>query len=528
MAASSSTPATNGFFEKLRSSMAMRLRGQLQNLTAEFFDEVDDYFFALGEKNSLGEGGVFLEAMREFRAKQRLFEDSLVNGVIEDFKHLDEERVIESHEEQSGRRDKSEGAFAIVEIDLALQAMARRADKHYQSQITRLYELNDKLYATAGIKIVSSEYLASSLVYEFSQSHQVFELSLQSRLIFFKLFEKHCLLNLQAVFQDTINVLGNVIERRRDSKLSTSESSAEEAWQEDDGHTRHFSDYHQHRKSIISKPSQKSEAVQTEVDHLVDSLCSNDKLPAFVVTMIRKSWRAVLFLVGLNRGMASREWEDARETLLNLTNLALKKLPVSADDIEELHQQIRHGFALIRMERGEQDGFLVELEAFLLAEDEAVKSQPPADAPEAEPALPARTQEASISRAGERILDENDLDEIAQLLDDDTAASDSQSVESEVADYMPVIEQLPDGSAIEFRFDGRYETCSLERNRDNPSLFSIRRANSRNPVTRSKLGLAISLQEGELRIPCNDSADLQLQKTVIHKSSARFSRRNLN
>ncbi|MCG8504932.1 MAG: hypothetical protein MI755_10025, partial [Sphingomonadales bacterium] len=128
----------------------------------------------------------------------------------------------------------------------------------------------------------------------------------------------------------------------------------------------------------------------------------------------------------------------------------------------------------------------------------------------------------------ENILDKNDLDEIAQLLGDNSGSSDSQVVQNEVAGYMPVIEQLPDGSAIEFRFEGQFEPCSLERNRENPSLYTIRRNKSRIPITRSKLGLAISLQEGELRIPCNDSGDLQLQKTVMQKSSARFSRRNIN
>ncbi|MEQ9069409.1 MAG: hypothetical protein RLO18_21925, partial [Gimesia chilikensis] len=117
---------------------------------------------------------------------------------------------------------------------------------------------------------------------------------------------------------------------------------------------------------------------------------------------------------------------------------------------------------------------------------------------------------------------------LAQLLGDSGGSSDTQKAKLDVAEYMPVIEQLPDGGAIEFRFNGQFEPCSLERNRDNPSLYTIRRAKSRNPITRSKLGLAISLQEGELRIPCNDSGDLRLQKTVMHKSSARFSRRNFN
>ncbi|MEQ9208608.1 MAG: DUF1631 family protein, partial [Pseudomonadales bacterium] len=258
--------------------MAMRLRGQLQNLSTDFFDEVDDYFFSQGTQNSLGDDCVFLEAMREFRAKQRLFEDSLINGVLEDFKHLDAERVIESQEDDSIAADAQDAAYEIVEIDLALQAMARKSDKFYQPLIKQLYELNDKLQASAGQKIVSCEYLASSLVYEFSESHQVFSLSLQSRLVFFKLFEKHWLMNLQNVFQDIINILNNVIDRRYQSRMKP--VAAEDA--QSFSPTRHFSDYHQRHKSIISKPSQQSDTVQQEVEQLVQEVCGDLRLPDFV------------------------------------------------------------------------------------------------------------------------------------------------------------------------------------------------------------------------------------------------------
>ncbi len=515
--------SSTAFFNKLRSSMAMRLRGQLQHLSTEFFDEVDDYFFAHGTQNSLGDDSDFLEAMREFRAKQRLFEDSLINGVLEDFKHLDVERVIESHEEEQVTPESREGAYEIVELDLALQAMVRKSDKFYQPMITQLFKLNDKLQATTGHKVVSCEYLASSLVYEFSQSHQVFSLSLQSRLIFFKLFEKHWLMQLESVFEDIINILNNVIDRRYQSRMKAVMAERERQ----SNQTRHFSDLHQRRKSIISKPSQQSDAVQAEVDALVQRACDEDCLPPFVDAMIRKNWRAVLFLVGLNRGLTSREWSEARQTLLLLVNLVLKKVEAEAGETANLFQMIRQGFELIRLGKQEQDAFLLELEDLLMREVTSHDQAPDQDSDTTSSRKPG-TQEASISPSGENILDKNDLDGIAQLLGDSGGSSASESAENEVADYMPVIEQLPDGSAIEFKFDGQFEACSLERNRQNPSLYTIRRSKTRNPITRSKLGLAISLQEGELRIPCNDSGDLRLQKTVMQKSSARFSRRNID
>ena len=60
-----------------RLSLRRRLQPQLQQLCTDFFHEVDDFLFASGPQGQFADDCVYLKAMRELRAKQRLFEETL-------------------------------------------------------------------------------------------------------------------------------------------------------------------------------------------------------------------------------------------------------------------------------------------------------------------------------------------------------------------------------------------------------------------------------------------------------------------
>ena len=78
-----SESADSVLLEKVRWSVGQRLRKQMQHLSAGFFDEVDDVLFAAGQQGQFTNESDYLKAMREIRAKQRLFEEAFLGYVVD-------------------------------------------------------------------------------------------------------------------------------------------------------------------------------------------------------------------------------------------------------------------------------------------------------------------------------------------------------------------------------------------------------------------------------------------------------------
>ena len=98
------------------------------------------------------------------------------------------------------------------------------------------------------------------------------------------------------------------------------------------------------------------------------------------------------------------------------------------------------------------------------------------------------------------------MNEIAKLLGGDDEKSEanqrSNSVnQRQLDEYLNEIDQLGDKVLVEFMVNGAYESCTLSKNASNPELFNLRDRSSTFSVSRSRLGLAVALQNGELRIP---------------------------
>jgi len=132
--------------------------------------------------------------------------------------------------------------------------------------------------------------------------------------------------------------------------------------------------------------------------------------------------------------------------------------------------------------------------------------------------------ESTVCPSGEQLLDSDDLNEIAKLMGAARAEANHTMIEARLTDYFPEIERLDEGAPIEFLLNGSYRQFAVSKNNSAPELFEISSNEADVKITKSKLGLAISLQNGELRFPGTGSSSKGLQETILDASSSRSRR----
>ena len=296
--------------EKLRRSLRRRLHTQLQQLCTDFFDEVDDFLFASGRQGQFADDCVYLKSMRELRSRQKLFEETLLLSISRILKTG--ESMASSAGKATGRLGSSGAVFEEVEIDLALQAMQRKANKFYLPFISQIDSINEKLRHSPKAQIIASDVLLESTLAAFSEAQGVFTLGLDIRLVFIKLFEQKFLMKMEKLFLDIIDSLENVSDElfvvNPDSAAASSRPQLPSA--------------DQIRAPVVkvdwgisARSAQESATVELAVDNWIRKTCSQRKLPFFVEKMIRTKWRAIMFLIGLNRGITSTEWSEAKQSI---------------------------------------------------------------------------------------------------------------------------------------------------------------------------------------------------------------------
>ena len=350
----------------LRLSLRRSLQPQLQQLCTDFFDEVDDFLFASGPQGQFADDCVYLKAMRELRAKQRLFEETLQRAW---FRSLQSGDSRTSSAGDGRRLTRSDAVSEKVEIDLALQAMQRKASKFYLPFIRQIDTMNEKYRSSPDQQVIAGHTLIESTLDAFSQAQTVFALGLEIRLIFIKLFEQNFLMKMEDLFLDIISNLKNV----------------------------------------------------------------NDECS-----------------------------------------------PVAAT---------RYG-------SGPYSSAAVEPKSiYTPTRDSAIES--------------------TVCPSGAKLLDDDDLNEIVKLMGTARNQADNTMIERRLTDYFPEIEQLREGSSVELLLNGSYRSFAVSKNKSGSELYEISSNDDDIKITKSKLGLAISLQNGELRIPQGRSPAQEDQETIL-------------
>ncbi len=485
--------------EKVRWSVRQRLRKQLNRLVADLFDEADDFLFRSGQKGQFSDDSVYLKSMRELRAKQTLF--------IETF-----HAAIELHVKASYRDEKSEPeqsaqdnlpardpVYEKLEIDLALKAMQRKAEKTYTS-LLRQIDRKQKNYKSSRIKqVIAGDVLLMAPIEGLAQGQAVFNLPLEVRLVFIKLFELHVVMKMENVFLDIIRIIDNVSDKSFVEKLYSSSSGLSNLRNKQE---ELKASLEQHRSSVAKRSSRKADIVEEAVSQLVSAMCGEVELPLFVEKMIRTRWRVVLFLIGLHRGSTSVEWSEAKHTVALLVAAVGEPLQLRALDKDALFEKLRQGFLLIQMGRREQEAFLTELAEFF---DSARATARKPASPAREDAEPGATQfEDAVQQDGVDSLSQEDLDEIAQMLGARASSEESRQEEGPLEEFVKEIDQLGEKVLVEYMINGLFEPCTLTRVDGNPEMFNLTDRSAKYSVSRSRLGLAVALKQGELRIPQND------------------------
>lgn len=482
------TPPDTVLLEKVRWSLRQRLRKQMSLLNCDFFDELDDFLFSSGRGGQLASDGAYLKAMRELRARKSLFEDQLLEKTIATIKNSYRQDPATLQQTIAAAQRAGDGAvYESVEIDLAIQSMARKAEKAYFAISKQIDSLQERHGLTDSRQLLAPRILLTATLAAFRDAQSVFSLSLEVRLLFIKLFEQHFLQKLEKLFADVISIIHNMNDPVFVERLYSSSSAFRKQ------HTgAALSD-----KTVIENrglppepaADNRSELVKASVDQLIAAICDDNAMPAFLDEMIRCHWREVIFLIGLHKGTTSLEWSEARHSVSLLATAAAEQLYLDEADYQTIKEHLRHGFALIQLGWPQQEAFFQNLADFFQT-----------FAPHLGQGSTTMTRfnksglEASISPSGEELLNQDDLDEIAKLLGGD------EDQPKQLEDYLHDVDQLPDQAMVDFMLDGAYVNCLLSRSHAQPGQYTISKRGARISVTRSRLGLAIALQSGELRL----------------------------
>lgn len=492
--------------EKVRWSLRQRFRKHWHMLSTEFFDEVDDFLFASGRSGQISADGSYLKSMRELRAKQAVFEEKFLERAIDLVKQASrDERAIVDNAQAMAQANTS--AYETVETDLALQAMMRKAERLYQPHARQIANLQKQIDSTGQVRLVVPETLLQAVSVGFAEAQSVFTIPLDTRLLIIKLFEQHFMLKLEKLYLDTISIIQNINDPAFVEKLYSSASAFRVQAADPD---KTIIQSNSIAPVVKSEEDRKSAQIETVVEQLVASICDDKELPAFLDTMIRQQWREVIFLIGLHRGTTSVEWGEAKHSISLLATAVAEKIYLQTADYDSIKEHLRQGFAMIQLGWREQERFFQELADYFQAfapHDE-----------KREISTIERLQksglEASITRAGEELLDQEDLDEIAKLLGGDDTDEGKQ-----LEDYLQDVDALEDQVMVDFMLNGVYVQCLLTRSYTNPGQYTISKRGSKVSVTRSRLGLGIALQSGELRMPRQQVIRSAGSRTVLQTSS---------
>ncbi|MEX2131942.1 MAG: DUF1631 family protein [Pseudohongiellaceae bacterium] len=112
--------------------------------------------------------------------------------------------------------------------------------------------------------------------------------------------------------------------------------------------------------------------------------------------------------------------------------------------------------------------------------------------------------DAAISDAGKKIINDQDLNEIVTLLSDKGRAADGDEQISEadtIAHHLKVVDSLPNGTALIYRSGQQEQVCVLQKSRTVENSYALNNRHGRLLLTRSRIGLAISMRAGELQTP---------------------------
>ncbi|MFM1895828.1 MAG: hypothetical protein RLZZ385_902 [Pseudomonadota bacterium] len=495
--------AGSGRLDRIRWSLRQRLCGQLRQLSSDLFDEVDDFLFSGGQRGQFGVDGSYLKAMREIRTKRELFEEAFLCSLNVHLRsQLDEQAANPVAREDHPKLQDT--VYEKMEVDLALQAMQRKALKFYAPFVRQLETIQYPEDGTVKVLRLRQEFLVTQVVAAFEKAQEVFSLTLEIRLIFLKLFEQHLLMKMERIYMDTISVLSN----QHDDLFVARLYSSSTAFRKRNDQSRIDDALESHQIAPAKVSGQRSVQIEECVDQLIEAMCTKPGVPQFMERMLRNQWRKVMFVIGLNAGTRSAEFEQCRATADRLLAVMLNRSQCGRQvELDALQSQLQKGFDLVQLPAAEQDHLLAQLATWQKTSIAAVEPKEVTAAPQ-----------KAIGVAGKKYLQEDDLDEIVAMLSASNAAAAQKAKEESVDSlvfHLNLVDNLEDGATLIYTGGDEPQLCQLHRSRAIDNSYQICNRAGRVVLTRSRLGLAISLREGQLRVSTGEAASESPRHTVL-------------
>lgn len=489
--------ADAALIEKAGWALRQRLRKQMNQLSGCFFDEVDDFIFEAGKQGQFAEGSDYLGSMREIRAKQVLFEETFLDAASANMERANSQ--FDNALASSVQNSESPVIFESMEIELAISTMARKANKYYSPYMKQIESLISALETEKEKHLIRGNTLVSSVLLGFVEAQDAIKIDLEIRLVFMKLFEQHFFMKMEKLFLDSISILNNIDNKQFVDRLYSSSSS----FHVPVASSCTPSKVTQHTSATgFQQIKPDSKAVESSVSDALEVVRSSTELPEFVQQMAEEHWRMVLLLIGLNKGVSSLEWQEAEHVLQLLVLCTADQIETSKFDETLLIEKLSQGLRLLRISNADEESFIHALKDHLDSKLTPSKTASQEDKTESS----ARIQpEATVSPSGASILDADDLNEIAQLINgepvnDDYAESEERA---KLLDCLTSVDGMSVCSSAQLLIKSKLHDCVITKSGSARDVFVITNAGSKPSarkiaITRSRLGLAISLRRGEI------------------------------
>ncbi len=193
---------------RLLDAIAERTHDSASTLSEQFFSATDDLFYELSERASTNnEENLYFEAMRAIRVSRKEISRDFLQNLAAGFKKVD--RIDPNGET---RRSDSEELSLVgsedLEIELAQKNMADRTRDTYKTELHDLVARLDAMASNCKITQHNNPLDPLALSRSFVRATtEHLKLDIKTRLIFFKLFEKHFLKQLGHLYSDANQVL---------------------------------------------------------------------------------------------------------------------------------------------------------------------------------------------------------------------------------------------------------------------------------------------------------------------------------
>lgn len=177
---------------------------------SELFDNADDTLFEKADRAaSNADQSLFFDAMRLLRLQRQAIEKACCDGLDSEFAALQQGRLSTTAKSVSYDLD----TLSLVQPDeleqtVALDSMVSRADSHNQAALAQL-TLRLNSLVTSAVTEINNPLAPSKLVQLFADSCAPLNLDIKIRLIVFKMFERHILSGIEALYADANDVLVN-------------------------------------------------------------------------------------------------------------------------------------------------------------------------------------------------------------------------------------------------------------------------------------------------------------------------------